>query len=151
MLKQNLSTRLVFLYLQDSYSFILHTCMNRCSSYKRLEREINFSNKNCLLDTNMLIFDCVKSASVSMVTHSVYCMLSCVLPLKEALVSHNVDPCYLYSDHNSARYLHSIQVFSLYRPFCGHQHEAQMCIPVGSVLPSDTHVYVRILLLPYSW
>ena len=49
----------------------------------------------------MLFFDCVMSASVSMSTHSVYCMLSCVLSLKETLVSHNVDPCYLCSDHNT--------------------------------------------------
>ena len=40
------------------------------------------------MSQNMLIFDCVMSASVSMSTHSVYCMLSCVLPVKETLVSH---------------------------------------------------------------
>ena len=35
---------------------------------------------------HLLMFDCVMSASVSMVTHSVFCMLSCVLSLKEILM-----------------------------------------------------------------
>ena len=140
----------LFLYLQDNYSFILHTYMNTCSSYKRLEGEINFSNKNCLLDTKYAHFWlCKVCISFNGNTQCVLYVIMCATTQGNL----NVYPCYSCSTDNSALCLPvTNQVFSLCPPFYDHQHEAQMCVLVGSLLPSDTHVCVRIwlLLLPYG-
>ena len=131
-LKQILSTRFLLLYLQESYSFIISIfCINKCN--------LNTRNKNCLHVTKMLFFDCVMSASVSMVTHSVYCMLTMCATTQGNL---NVNPCYSCSINNLALCLPvPNQVFSSSSTILWSLY---VHVLVGSLLLSDTHVYVRI-------